>query len=55
LTLTYQRIVFSVAEIGETDGIVTVAVTCAPMWHATNGLVTAVAKCNIDGIAQAEA
>jgi hypothetical protein len=55
LTLTYQRVIFSVAELGETDGIVTVQVTCQPLYHSTNGLLTAVAKCNTDGIAQAEA
>ncbi len=48
LQLTYQRIVFSVAQIGDTDGIVTVQVTVQPLWHTTNGLLTAVAKCNTD-------
>ncbi len=55
LTLTYHRVVFSVAELGEIDGIVTVQVTVQPLWHSTNGLLTAVAKCNTEGIAAAEA
>ena len=55
LTLTYQRVTFSVVELGDTDGIVTVQVTVLPMKHAQNGLFTAVAKCNTDDIAQAEA
>ena len=55
LTLTFHRLTFSAVELGETDGIVTVQVTCAPMKHSANGLLTAVAKCGTDGIAQAEA
>jgi hypothetical protein len=55
LSLTFQRVIFSVVEIGDSDGIVTVQVTCTPLWHSTNGLLTAVAKCNVDGIAQTEA
>jgi len=54
LTLTYHRVRFSVVELGETDGLVTVQVTCQPLYHSTNGLITAVAECNTDGIAQAE-
>jgi hypothetical protein len=54
LTLTYQRVTFAVAELGETDGIVTVQVTAQPLYHVTNGLLTVVAKCNTDGIMQAE-
>jgi len=52
LAITWQKVAFSAAEVGETDGIVTVSVDCLPMWDATNGVVSAVAKCNIDGIAQ---
>jgi hypothetical protein len=55
LALTYQRMSFSVVELGDTDGIVTVQVTCKPLMHATNGLLTAVAKCGVDGIGEAEA
>lgn len=54
LTLTFQRVVFSVAELGETDGILTIQVTCQPLWHTSNGLLSVVAKCNVDGIAQSE-
>jgi hypothetical protein len=52
LELTWQKVSFAMAELGETDGIVTVSVECLPMWDATNGIVSAVAKCNVDGICQ---
>lgn len=54
LELTYQRMVFALAERGGQNGIVTVQVTCKPMMHSANGLITAVAKCNVDGICEAE-
>ncbi|MBN2118511.1 MAG: hypothetical protein JW730_18200 [Anaerolineales bacterium] len=54
ITLTYQRVIFSVVELGETDGIVTVQVTCTPLMHSANGLLSVVAKCNIDAIMEAE-
>jgi hypothetical protein len=38
--------------ITESDGIVTVGVTASPQYHASNGLVTVVAKCGLDGICQ---
>jgi hypothetical protein len=52
LDITWQKVSFATAELGETDGIVTVAVDCLPMWDATNGIVSAVAKCGVDGICQ---
>jgi len=52
LELTWQKVSFATAEVGETDGIVTVAVECLPMWEATNGILSAVAKCNVDEIGQ---
>lgn len=52
LTITWQQVSFATAEVGDTDGIVTVAVECAPMYHATNGVISAVAKCGVDGICQ---
>jgi hypothetical protein len=54
LLMTYERVTFAVVEPGETDGIVTVQITTAPLWHASNGLLTVVAKCNTNGIAQPE-
>jgi len=55
LLLTYQQVTFQVVGLTDTNGIVTVQVTCLPMWNAAaNGVLTAVAKCNTDGIAQAE-
>ena len=52
LELTWQKVSFSTVEVGETDGIVTVAVECLPMYDATNGIVSAVAKCGVDSIGQ---
>ncbi|MEN6532173.1 MAG: hypothetical protein ABFD89_00825 [Bryobacteraceae bacterium] len=55
LTITWQQVAFATAEVAETDGWVTVSVECTPQYHATNGLVTVVAKSGITGIAQAAA
>jgi hypothetical protein len=52
LELTWHKVSFATVEVGETDGIVTVAVECLPMWDATNGIVSAVAKCGVDSICQ---
>jgi len=52
LELTWHKVSFATVEIGETDGIVTVAVECLPMYDATNGIVSAVAKCGVDSIGQ---
>lgn len=51
-TLTWQKMAFSVAEVGEDAGIVTISVTAAPMYHATNGLFSAVVKTAQGGICQ---
>jgi hypothetical protein len=47
-----RKVSFATAEVGETDQFVTVAVECTPIYDATNGLITAVAKCGVDGICQ---
>ena len=52
LQLTWQRVTYSVVEIAETDQILTVAVECLPMYHSSNGILTAVAKTVVDGICQ---
>jgi len=52
LQVTWQKLGFSVAEVGEQDGIVTVAVTGQPMYHDTNGLLSAVVVTPVDGICQ---
>jgi len=52
LQVTWQKLGFAVAEVGETDGIVTVAVTGQPMYHETNGLLSAVVVTPVDGICQ---
>jgi hypothetical protein len=50
LQVTFHRVVFRSAVVGDTDGIVTVEVECQPLWHNTNGLLTAVAKTTQDNI-----
>ncbi len=52
LEMTWHKISFATAEVGETDGIVTVAVECLPMYDAANGIVSAVAKCGVNSICQ---
>ena len=52
LDLTWQQITYSVVEIQETDQILTVAVECIPMYHTTNGILTAVGKCVTSDICQ---
>ncbi|MCW5982693.1 MAG: hypothetical protein KIT09_31685 [Bryobacteraceae bacterium] len=52
LQLTWQKISYSAVELGETDGILTVAVDCLPLYDSTNGIVSAVAACGVDGICQ---
>jgi hypothetical protein len=52
LEITWQKVSFSMAELGETDGIVMVSVECLPMWDAVNGIVSAVAKCGVGQIGQ---
>jgi hypothetical protein len=48
----WQKVAFQTVEVGETDQILTVAVECTPMYDANNGILTAVAKCGVDGIGQ---
>ena len=50
MQVTWQKLGFSVAEIRETDGIVTVEITGKPMYHDTNGVVSAVVTTPEDGI-----
>ena len=50
LAITWQKVAFATAEVGETDGIVTVSVDATPLYDATNGVISAVAKCNVDSI-----
>ncbi|MDX2150915.1 MAG: hypothetical protein SFV54_09285 [Bryobacteraceae bacterium] len=52
LDITWQKVSFAMAEVGETDGIVTVSVECLPMYDSTNGIVSAVSKCTVDNICQ---
>lgn len=55
MVVTWQKVGFQTAVLGESDGLITVQVTGKPMYHATNGLVTAVCKCGVDGICEAPA
>ena len=52
LDITWQKVAFATAEVGETDTIVTVAVEATPIYDTTNGIITAVARCNVDAICQ---
>jgi hypothetical protein len=52
LALTWQKVAFATAEVGETDQVVTVAVEATPLYDSTNGIISAVAKCGVDGICQ---
>jgi hypothetical protein len=52
LQITWQKVAFATVEVGETDQIATVAVDCTPIYDATNGIISAVAKCGVDGICQ---
>jgi hypothetical protein len=52
LDLTCQQITYSVVEIAETDQILTVAVECLPMYHPSNGILTAVGNTTVDAICQ---
>lgn len=52
LTVTFHKVSFSAAEVGDTDGLVTVSVECQPQYDATNGVLSAVALSNTDGICQ---
>lgn len=54
MTLTYPRLVFSMVERGGQNGIVTVEVTCQPLYHTSNGILTAECGCSLDEIAEAE-
>jgi len=50
LQLTWQKMAFATVELGETDQFVTASVEATPIYDATNGLLTAVAKCGVDAI-----
>jgi hypothetical protein len=50
LEITWRKVTFSTVELGETEGLVTVAVECLPMYDAVTGIISAVAKCNTDAI-----
>jgi hypothetical protein len=49
-SVTWHRVRFATAVVNDADGIVTVEVTVQPLWHTTNGLMTAVVTTNQDNI-----
>lgn len=51
-SLTFHRVTYSSVTLGNANGIVTVQVNVMPMWHSTNGLMTAVTKTTVTGIGQ---
>ena len=51
VSFVFQSVSFEAVENVDVDGIVAVRVTCAPKWHATNGLLTVTAKSQVQGIA----
>jgi hypothetical protein len=55
MTMTYQRVQFSSVERGGQNGIVTVDVACAPLYHSTNKLLSVVCKTTLAGVAEEEA
>lgn len=54
MTMTYQRVQFGMVERSSQNGIVTVDVTCVPLYHSTNGIFTSVIETTLDGIAEVE-
>lgn len=50
VTITCHKVAFREVTLGDTDGIVHIAGTMSVMKHSTNGVVTIVAKCNVDDI-----
>lgn len=55
LEVTVQRVQIADAPLGDANGLLTVEATCNALWHTSNGLISAVAKCNVDGISEDEA
>ena len=52
VTVTFPLVSFAMAEVTDTNGLVTVTVDCLPEYHPTNGIISAVAKCNVDAIGE---
>jgi len=50
LSITYHRAVVRSIEFTEADGFAVVDCEIEPLYHSTNGILTAVAKCNVDNI-----
>jgi hypothetical protein len=54
LQLTVQRVRIASADLDDAEGLVTVTGDCLALWHSANGLITAVAKCAVDAIGEAD-
>ena len=48
----YGITMFAISGVDMADQILTVAVDCTPLYDSTNGILTAVGKCAVDGICQ---
>ena len=53
-TITFHRVRIKAAVVGDDQGIVTVKVGCEPLYHSTNGLLTAVITTETAGIGAIE-
>jgi hypothetical protein len=49
-TATFQKVGFKAVAVGDSGGVLTVAVECSGQWHSTNGVLTVAAKCNTEHI-----
>lgn len=52
ITATFHQISYAVADLGETDGWLTVSITASVQKHTSNGLMTLVVVTGSDGIGQ---
>jgi len=52
-TVTYHKVGLNAIQVGESaSGLLTFDLSFEPYQHASNGLLTVVAKCQVDGICQ---
>lgn len=55
MKITFHRVQFGLVERSSQNGIVTVDVTCVPLWHNTNKLLTAVCETTLAAVCEDEA
>ncbi len=51
VSITFHKVGFRTAPLGDTDGLVTVSIEFSPMWDDANGLLTVVATTDVADIA----